>query len=252
MGEVTPSGGARTLATMIRIRLAEDRGHFDHGWLDTYHSFSFGGYMDPDHVQFRALRVLNEDVVHPGRGFGTHPHQDMEIVTVILAGALEHKDSTGTGSVIRPGDVQRMSAGTGILHSEFNPSPTEPVHLLQIWLLPNERGLAPSYEEQRFGEGAFADGLRLVAAPDGRDGALTIHSAAELRMGSLADGQGFTHAIAPNRHVYLHVATGSVRVTGTDGVAHELGAGSAAAVSEESELRVEATTSAQVLVFDLE
>src|SRR5438874_6700651 len=160
---------------MMNLRKALDRGHANHGWLDTYHSFSFADYYDPAHMGFRALRVLNEDRVQPGQGFGMHPHRDMEIVTYILQGALEHRDSLGTGSVLRPGELQRMTAGTGIRHSEFNPSTTEPVHLYQIWLLPGQQGLAPSYEQKAFADEEKRNRLRLVAAPAATDGALTIH-----------------------------------------------------------------------------
>src|SRR5947199_5689132 len=163
---------------MIRVRKAADRGHFDHGWLDTHHTFSFGDYYDPAHMGFRSLRVINDDRVQPGEGFGTHGHRDMEIITWVLEGALEHKDSMGNGSVIVPGDLQRMSAGSGVTHSEFNPSREAPVHLLQIWLLPSARGLAPSYEQKRFEDSERRGRLRLLAARDGRDGAANIHSAA--------------------------------------------------------------------------
>ena len=165
---------------MISVRPATERGHFDHGWLDTSHTFSFASYHDPSHMGFRALRVINEDRVQPGEGFGTHAHRDMEILTWVLEGALEHKDSMGNGSVIRPGDIQRMSAGTGVTHSEFNPSREAPVHLLQIWLLPNQRGLPPSYEEKRFPPEALRGRLALIAAGDGRQGAVTIHQDADL------------------------------------------------------------------------
>src|SRR3954469_23823774 len=188
---------------MIRVRRAGERGHFDHGWLDTYHTFSFAGYYDPRHPGFRALRVINEDRVAPGRGFGTHPHEDMEIVTYVLSGALAHKDSLGTGSTIRPGELQRMTAGTGISHSEFNPSQTEPVHLYQIWLLPEREGLEPSYEQRAFSDDETRGRLRLVAARDGRDGALTIHQDAELYLGTLDEGRRISHPLRPGRHAWL-------------------------------------------------
>ena len=174
---------------MIRVRRASERGHFDHGWLDTYHTFSFSRYYDPRQMGFRSLRVINEDRVAPGRGFGTHPHEDMEIVTYVLDGALAHRDSLGTGSTIRPGELQRMTAGTGIMHSEFNPSETEPVHLYQIWLLPEREGLEPSYEQRAFPEEERHNRLRLVASPDGRDGSLTIRQDARLYLGSLDGGR---------------------------------------------------------------
>src|SRR5947208_2815335 len=171
---------------MFHLRQAAERGHFNHGWLDTYHTFSFGDYYDPTHMGFRALRVINEDRVAPGQGFGMHGHRDMEIVTIVLEGALEHRDSLGNGEVLRPGELQRMSAGTGIRHSEFNPSPTEPVHLYQIWLWPRAQGLTPSYEQKPFDSKQKRDRLQLVAAPDGRDGSLTIHQDAELYLGALS------------------------------------------------------------------
>ncbi len=171
---------------MFRVRRAQERGHFNHGWLDTYHTFSFGDYHDPQHTHFRALRVMNEDRVKPGQGFGMHPHRDMEIVTYVLTGALEHKDSMGNGEVLRPGEFQRMSAGTGILHSEFNPSKTEPVHLYQIWLLPRRKGSTPSYEQRAFPEAEKQGRLRVVASPDGRDGSLTIGQDSSVFLSSLA------------------------------------------------------------------
>src|SRR3954464_5930242 len=174
---------------MIRVRKAAERGHFDHGWLDTYHTFSFGRYYDPRQMGFRALRVINEDRVRPGQGFGTHPHEDMEIVTYVLEGGLAHRDSLGTGSVIRPGELQRMTAGTGITHSEANPSADEPVHLYQIWLLPERAGLTPSYEQKAVEPPAGDGGLRLVAAPPGEGGTLAIHQDARVYLGSLERGK---------------------------------------------------------------
>jgi redox-sensitive bicupin YhaK (pirin superfamily) len=185
---------------MITVRRAHERGHFDHGWLDTHHTFSFGDYHDPVHMGFRALRVINEDVVAPGAGFPTHAHADMEILTYVLDGALEHKDSMGTGSVIRPGDVQRMSAGTGITHSESNASRTEAVHLLQIWILPDRRGLRPEYEQKAFPEHERLGRLRIVASPDGAAGSLTVHQDVHIYDSLLEIGADVTHALEPGRH----------------------------------------------------
>jgi len=231
---------------MIKVRRSDERGKANFGWLDSRHSFSFGQYRDPAHMGFSDLRVINEDWVAPGAGFDTHPHRDMEIVTWVLEGALAHRDSLGNGSVIGPGDVQRMTAGTGILHSEFNASKEEPVHLLQIWILPERAGLTPGYEEKRFAPDELSGRLRLVAARDGRDGAVTIHQDAELHIGRLAAGDSVTHAIAAGRHAWVQVARGSVTVQGT-----ELAQGDAAAVSEERDLRIEASADAEVLLFDL-
>ena len=231
---------------MITVRPAAERGHFDHGWLDTYHTFSFASYHDPRHMGFRSLRVINEDRVQPGEGFGTHAHRDMEILTWVLEGALEHKDSMGNGSVIRPGDIQRMSAGTGVTHSEFNPSREGLVHLLQIWLLPSRRGLAPGYEEKRFPPQARRGGLCLLAARDGRDGAVSIHQDADLWTALLERGESVRHALAPGRSAWLHVARGAVSLNGV-----ALGAGDGAAVSGEAALEITASTRAEVLVFDL-
>src|SRR5215212_4223284 len=199
---------------MIRVRKASERGHFNHGWLDTYHTFSFGRYYDPRQMGFRALRVINEDRVRPGRGFGTHPHEDMEIVTYVLDGALAHRDSLGTGSTIRPGELQRMTAGTGITHSEFNPSATEPVHLYQIWLLPEREGLEPSYEQKAFPEAGRRNRLRLVASPDGAEGSLAIRQDARLYLATLDGGRWILHDLAPSRHAWLQVLRGGVDVNG--------------------------------------
>jgi hypothetical protein len=231
---------------MITVRPGSERGHFDHGWLDTYHTFSFASYHDSRHMGFRSLRVINEDRVKPAEGFGTHAHRDMEILTWVLEGALEHKDSMGNGSIIRPGDIQRMSAGTGVTHSEFNPSREAPVHLLQIWLLPRERGLEPGYEEKRFPPGARHGGLRLIAARDGRDGAVTIHQDADLWTALLEPGESVRHALEPGRYAWLHVARGAVTANGVT-----LGAGDGAAVSGEKALEVAASASAEILLFDL-
>src|ERR1022692_1688868 len=190
---------------MMQIRQAEERGRYDHGWLDTAHTFSFNTYMDPRYMGFRALRVINEDRVQPGEGFGMHGHRDMEIVTIVLEGALEHKDSLGTGSVIGPGRVQRMTAGRGIRHSEFNPSSTEPVHLYQIWILPEKEGLTPSYEEQTFDPAERHGKLRLMASRTGEDGALTIHQDARLYLASLNAGDSVVHEMAPGRHAWVQV-----------------------------------------------
>jgi hypothetical protein len=231
---------------MITIRPARERGHADHGWLDSHHTFSFADYYDPDHMGFRQLRVINEDRVAPGKGFGTHSHRDMEIVSYVLEGALEHKDSIGTGSVIRPGDVQRMSAGTGVAHSEFNASKTELVHFLQIWLLPTTRGGAPEYEQKTF-DPTLRDGrLRLVASPDGRDGTVTIHTDASIHTGVFDAGQRGELAIATGRHAWVHVARGKVKING-----RELAAGDGAALSDEAKVEIEGVAKAEVLVFDL-
>jgi redox-sensitive bicupin YhaK (pirin superfamily) len=229
---------------MITIRKSEDRGHFDFGWLDTYHTFSFDQYHDPAHMHWRSLRVINEDRVQPARGFPTHSHRDMEIITYILAGALEHRDSMGNGSVIRPGDVQRMSAGTGVSHSEFNPSEAEPVHLLQIWILPERRGLPPSYEEKHFSERHGR--LRLIASSDGRQGSVTIHQDAQVYAAVLDAGQTAVHALDENRSAWLQVARGTIRLNEM-----ELKQGDGAAVRKGSELRINAHDQAEVLLFDL-
>ena len=231
---------------MIRIRKAAERGHFDHGWLDTSHTFSFSRYHDPAHMGFRSLRVINEDRVASGKGFGTHPHEDMEIVTYVLEGALEHRDSLGTGSTIRPGELQRMTAGTGLTHSEFNPSPTEPVHLYQIWLEPERSGLEPSYEQKHFPEAERTDRLRLVASPDGRDGSLEIRQDAQLYLGLLTGGTQVTHALEPGRHAWLQVLRGGVNLGG-----NALVAGDGAALSGETALTIRAEGPSEVLLFDL-
>jgi redox-sensitive bicupin YhaK (pirin superfamily) len=231
---------------MIVRRPANERGRTQIGWLDSWHSFSFGDYYDPAHVDFRSLRVLNDDRVAAGQGFGMHPHRDMEIITYMLSGALEHKDSLGTGSVIRPGEVQRMSAGTGIRHSEFNPSPTEPAHLLQIWFTPERRGLEPGYEQKAFPEGERRNRWRLVASRDGRDGSVTIHQDAAMYVTSLDAGKTATHERARGRHGWLQVARGAVTLNG-----EPLQTGDGAAVSDESELTVSATDPAEVVLFDL-
>jgi len=231
---------------MLQIRHANQRGHLDHGWLDTHHTFSFAGYYNSAHMGFHALRVINEDRVAPGQGFGMHGHRDMEIVTIVLEGALEHRDSLSNGEVLRPGELQRMSAGTGIRHSEFNPSATEPVHLYQIWLQPAEKDLTPSYEQKAFADVEKRNRLRLVASPDGRDGALTIHQDAELYLGSLADGVSVTQPLRPGRAAWLQVLRGNVSLNG-----HALQAGDGVAISAESALTIQASSSSEVLLFDL-
>ena len=231
---------------MIRVRKASERGHFDHGWLDTHHTFSFSRYYDPRHMGFRVLRVINEDWVLPGRGFGSHPHEDMEIVTYVLDGALAHRDSLGTGSTIRPSELQRMTAGTGIVHSEFNPSETEPVHLYQIWLLPEKEGLEPSYEQRAFPEAERHNQLRLVASPDGRDGSLAIRQDARLFLASVEEGREVSQDLAPGRHAWLQVLRGDVTLNGTP-----LAAGDGAALSDETALTIRAEAPSEVLLFDL-
>jgi len=231
---------------MIVKRPAAERGHFDHGWLDTSHSFSFAGYHDPAHMGFRTLRVINQDRVAGGRGFGAHSHNDMEIVTYVLEGALEHADSMGNRSVIVPGDVQRMSAGTGVTHSEFNPRPDEPVHFLQIWLLPNRRGLIPGYEQKAIPSTEERGALRLIASRDGRDGSMTIHQDVDLFASRLEPGERVKHAPAAGRHAWLQMITGRIELNGT-----ALAAGDGAAVSRESALEMVAVEPAHFLLFDL-
>jgi quercetin 2,3-dioxygenase len=231
---------------MITLRKANERGHADLGWLNTYHTFSFSSYRDPAHVHFRALRVMNEDFVAPGQGFGTHPHEDMEIVTYVLEGALEHRDSMGNGEVLRPGEFQRMSAGTGITHSEFNPSPTEPVHLYQIWLFPERKGIEPSYEQKRFAEDERHNQLRLVASPDAAQGSLLIHQDARVFLSSLDEGKQVTHQLAAGRHAWLQVLRGRATLNG-----QQLDSSDGAAVSEESALTVRANNAAEIMLFDL-
>jgi quercetin 2,3-dioxygenase len=231
---------------MIRVRKANERGHADHGWLDTWHTFSFADYYDPGRMGFRSLRVINEDRVAPGQGFGMHGHRDMEIVTYVLDGALEHRDSLGTGSTLRPGELQHMTAGTGVRHSEFNPSRSEPVHLYQIWLLPERNGLAPSYEQRSFSESERRGKLRIVASPDGQDGSLTIHQNARLYVSSLEAGENVVHVMSPGRHAWLQVLRGHVTVNG-----EPLSAGDGAAISEEERLLVRSKDNSEVMLFDL-
>lgn len=230
---------------MIKLRRAEDRGHARYGWLDTHHTFSFGDYHDPEHVGFRMLRVINDDRVAPGAGFPTHPHRDMEIVTYVLEGALEHRDSMGNGSVIRPGEVQRMSAGTGVLHSEYNHSKEEEVRLLQIWVIPNERNLEPSYEQRQFDRSERTGRLRIVASPDGRDGSVRIHQDASIYTALLREEDEVAHPLAEGRHAWVHVATGSVRLNGI-----EMKEGDGAAVSDEGSVTLTGGD-AEILLFDL-
>jgi redox-sensitive bicupin YhaK (pirin superfamily) len=231
---------------MIRIRKAADRGHFDHGWLDTYHTFSFADYYDPAHMGFRSLRVMNDDRVQPGQGFGMHGHRDMEIVTYVLDGALAHKDSMGNGSTIKAGQLQRMTAGTGVRHSEFNPSPSEEVHLYQIWLLPDTMGLRPGYEELALNAAEKSGRFRLVASPDGAEGSLTIHQDARLYLATLSPGQSVAQDIEPGRGGWLQVLRGDINLAGKT-----LSAGDGAAVTDESAISVQAVTASEVLLFNL-
>ena len=232
---------------MFEIRKSQDRGVANFGWLDSRHTFSFGEYHDPRHTGFGPLRVINEDRVTPGKGFGTHGHQDMEIMSYVLEGALEHKDSIGTGSVIRPGDVQVMSAGTGIRHSEFNPSRTEPVHFLQIWIVPDREGIKPRYEQKTFPDAEKRGRLRLVGSPEGRDGSVVIHQDVEVFAGRLNASERVAHALAAGRRGWLQVVRGAVDVNG-----HDLHAGDGVAIEGEPGLNVSAKTDgSEILVFDL-
>lgn len=231
---------------MLTIRKANDRGHANHGWLDTFHTFSFASYYDPRHMGFRALRVINDDRVDGGNGFGTHPHNDMEIITYILEGALQHRDSMGTGSVIKPGDVQRMTAGTGVTHSEFNASASEPVHLLQIWLLPEREDLKPSYEEKHFAKADRQDQLRLVASRGGENGSIHVNQDVRLYASLLASGKTVEHTLAKGRHAWLQVAKGGLRVNDL-----KLETGDGLAVSAEEKLQITATADSEFLLFDL-
>jgi hypothetical protein len=231
---------------MIKLRRSSERGHANHGWLDSYHTFSFADYYDAGHMGFRSLRVINEDRVLPGNGFATHSHRDMEIVTWVLDGALEHKDSLGTSSVIRPGELQRMSAGTGVTHSEFNASQTVPVHLLQIWLLPERVGLTPSYEQRAFPAGEARDRLRLIASRDGREGSVTVQQDVSLYRGVLGSGARSELPLAAGRHAWLQIARGRVQLG-----AKTLAAGDGAALSAEPAVVLEALEDSEVLIFDL-
>jgi len=231
---------------MITVRKSSDRGHFDFGWLDTHHTFSFGEYFDPGQTGFRSLRVLNEDRVAPGRGFGAHPHRDMEIITYVLDGAVEHADNTGSRGVIRPGIVQRMSAGSGIVHSERNESAKDPVHFLQVWITPDRAGVPARYEDRLFPLEQRRNRLALLISPDGADGSLDIHQDAKLFSGLLDAGTQVDHSIAPGRHAWIQVARGQVTLNGVT-----LAQGDGAAVSHETGLAIEAISDAEVLVFDL-
>lgn len=235
---------------MIKIRNANDRGHANHGWLDTYYTFSFSRYFDPEHMGFRSLRVMNEDEIAPGKGFGTHGHENMEIVTYVLSGALEHKDSMGHGEVLKPGEFQRISAGSGITHSEFNPSETEPTHLYQIWLEPNVQNVEPSYEQKSFPAGDNLGQFRLVASPDGEDGSLRIHQNSRVYLATLDPGQQLTQELPAGRHAWLQVLRGEASLNG-----HGLSTSDGAAISGEESLSISATSSdgseTELMLFDL-
>jgi redox-sensitive bicupin YhaK (pirin superfamily) len=236
---------------MVRVRRSGERGVTEIGWLDSRHTFSFGDYRDPDHVHFRSLRVINEDRVAPRSGFPTHPHADMEIVTYVVSGALQHQDSMGNGSTITPGEVQRMTAGTGIRHSEMNSSKTEAVHLLQIWIFPEQRGLEPGYEQKRFPDAERNGRLRLVAARDGRDGAVTIHQDAAIWAATLPAGARVEHALAKGRGAWLQLIRGELDVTTDGGKATRLAAGDGAAIEDVSKIAIAASAEAELLLFDL-
>ena len=231
---------------MITIRKAEERGHFDHGWLDTYHTFSFDRYYDPQHVSFGSLRVINEDRVAPGHGFPTHSHRDMEIITYVLEGGLAHKDSMGNGSLIKPGEVQRMTAGTGVAHSEANPSADEPLHLLQIWIMPNAHGLKPGYEQKMFSDELKQGKLCLIASRDGRDGSVTINQEADVYATKLDAGGVVAHSLGERRKAWLQVARGSVMLNGVD-----LNQGDGAAISDEATLEITGREPSEILLFDM-
>lgn len=231
---------------MLAIRRSDERGHANHGWLDSFHSFSFADYFDDQHVHYGALRVLNDDRIAGGKGFGAHGHRDMEIVTYVLSGALAHRDSMGNGSTIRPGDVQRMSAGTGVMHSEFNASPDEEAHLLQIWLLPSARGGAPGYEEKRFDDADKRGRLRLIASPDGRDGSVTVQTDASIHAALIDGDERADYALATGRRAYVHVARGALEVNG-----QRLNAGDAAMIEAEAAVTLAHGDQAEVLLFDV-
>ncbi len=231
---------------MIQLRKAADRGATDWGWLDSRHTFSFGEYFDPQNVGFRSLRVLNDDRVKAGKGFGTHGHRDMEILSYVLEGALAHKDSTGGGGVIRPGEIQFMRAGTGVTHSEQNASETEPVHFLQVWIIPDTRGLAPAYDQKTFDAVAARNRLVLLASKGGRDGSIDVHQDVDLWVARLGDGDERVHALASGRHAWVHVARGQATVGG-----HDLSEGDGVAMSDEAQVRLRGRGEAEVLLFDL-
>ncbi len=231
---------------MITIRRSDERGHADHGWLNSYHTFSFAGYRDPNHMGFRSLRVMNEDRVAAGQGFGTHAHNDMEIVSYVLDGELEHKDSMGNGEVLRPGEFQRITAGTGITHSEFNPSADNATHFYQIWLLPEHKGIAPSYEQRAFDTAERLNQLQLVASREAKDGSLLIHQDANIYLADLQVGKELRFEISSGRHVWLQVLRGSVETGG-----HALDTSDAVAISDETELTVKASSDAELMLFDL-
>ena len=231
--------------TSMNIRRSEERGHANYGWLDTKHSFSFAGYYDPEHMGFRALRVINDDRVTGGQGFGPHPHRDMEIISYVVEGALEHKDSLGNGSVIRPGEVQRMSAGTGVTHSEYNHSATDAVRFLQIWVLPDEKGLRPGYEQKFFGDERRGK-LRLVASPDGAEGSVQIHQDVSMFASVLQDGERVTHELAQGRYAWLQIVRGNVIVAGV-----ELAEGDGAAFTDAVSISIESVGESELVLFDL-
>ena len=231
---------------MLSVRRSQDRGHFDHGWLQTYHSFSFGDYYDPHFMGFRDLRVINEDWVQPGKGFGTHPHQNMEILTYVLEGTLEHKDSMGNGSTIKPGEIQRMSAGSGVTHSEFNGSKEEPVHLMQIWILPQEKGIPPSYEQKPVPPAKPDNPWRLIASPEGKEGAVTLHQDTRVFLGDIEAGREVFFQHKPDRHLWLQVLQGELEVCG-----ETLKAGDGVAISEEANINFKAHSPVELLLFDL-
>jgi redox-sensitive bicupin YhaK (pirin superfamily) len=230
---------------MITLRKSNERGHAGHGWLESYHTFSFADYYDPQWMGFRSLRVINDDIVMPHGGFGTHPHRDMEIITYVLSGQLAHRDSMGNGRVITPGEFQYMSAGTGVQHSEMNPSGAEAVHLLQIWIVPDAKGVTPRYAEKSMKDAAPGV-LHLVTSKSGRDGSIAIHQDADLYLGKLEAGQSLTHPLAPGRHAWLHVAEGELSLNG-----HTLTAGDAAAIADEGAIALRGAKASQVLLFDL-
>jgi hypothetical protein len=230
---------------MMTIRKANERGHADHGWLNSYHTFSFANYHDPNWMGFRTLRVINDDTVAPGAGFGEHPHRDMEIISYVLNGALEHRDSMGNGRVIKPGEFQYMAAGTGVVHSEYNPSKQDPVHFLQIWIQPDKTGAKPAYGEKDY-SGAAPGRLNLVASKSGRDGSIRINQDADLWLAKFSDSEKLTHELTPGRHAWVHVAEGSVELNG-----QKLSAGDGAAISQEAKLQLAGSGKAQVLLFDL-